>query len=468
MVVHSSSNTPASASGNTSSSVSRSSSGAADAVPIKCLGLTKVFKDFWLRNRVTAVNNIDLEVHRGEVFGLLGPNGSGKSTTIKMILGLLNPTEGKIAVLGRAPSDVAIKKNIGYLPEESYLYRFLTPGETLDYYGKLFGQDRVQRKKRIETLLEMVGLTHAARRPVGEFSKGMQRKVGLAQALINDPDLLILDEPTSGMDPIATAEVKQVILELKRRGKTVLLCSHLLGDVQDVCDRVVVMYGGKIREEGPLDDLLKVQDKTIIETDHLQDELVTKLERLLEQHGHAILKSSHPRKDLDQLFMEIVEKARTEGARTAGATQGGRIAEFLSDGQSPVANPADNTEQLLSALSEPVSSTPPEVEVASEGTSGTPGDSEDPLASQAASSDGAAVSAPTPAADNGLLEQLLEDTKQIPAATPSEGGQDQDQPDPSASAQKIQDQAAQDQIKQNADQSVLDALLGSDDNDKKN
>ena len=169
-----------------------------DHAVIQAVGLTKVFRDFWRRARVRAVHDLDLDVRPGEVFGLLGPNGSGKSTTIKMILGLLYPTRGRVTVFGRAPDDVGIKTRIGYLPEESYLYRFLNARETLDYYGTLFRLDRRDRRRRIEELLEMVGLRSAARRPVGEYSKGMARRIGLAKALINDPDLLILDEPTSG------------------------------------------------------------------------------------------------------------------------------------------------------------------------------------------------------------------------------------------------------------------------------
>ena len=212
---------------------------------IRCARLTKVFKDFWLRDRVTAVNAIDLDVRRGEVFGLLGPNGSGKSTTIKMILGLLHPTSGVVSVFGKSPRDVSTKQNIGYLPEDSYLYRFLNARETLEYYAKLFHQDRRQRQSRIDMLLEMVGLDKVQRRPVGEYSKGMQRRIGLAQALINDPQLLILDEPTTGLDPIGTRQIKDLIVKLKDAGKTVLLCSHLLADVEDVTDRAAIMFGGK-------------------------------------------------------------------------------------------------------------------------------------------------------------------------------------------------------------------------------
>ncbi|MGB0767430.1 MAG: ABC transporter ATP-binding protein, partial [Phycisphaeraceae bacterium] len=261
---------------NASAAGSGSPAAATEDIVVKALGLTKVFKDFWLRDKVRAVDAIDFEIVRGEVFGLLGPNGSGKSTTIKMILGLLHPTDGKLAVFGNLPRDVQTKKRIGYLPEETYLYKFLTPVETLEYYAKLFHLGRATRKKRIAMLLDMVGLEHAANRQVGEFSKGMMRKVGLAQALINDPEFLILDEPTSGMDPIATDDVKKVIRRLRDRGKTILLCSHLLADVQDVCDRVAMMYGGKIRREGGLDGLLQVQDKTTITTGtlaHVSDEL---------------------------------------------------------------------------------------------------------------------------------------------------------------------------------------------------
>ena len=207
-------------------------------------GLTKVFKDFWGRPKARAVDNVDFEIRRGEVFGLLGPNGSGKSTTVKMLLGLLYPTKGHIEVFGRSPRHVGTKSRIGYLPEESYLYRFLDSHETLGFFGSLFDLPQDQRKKRTEELLDMVGLGYVRTRVVGEFSKGMQRRIGLAQALINDPDLVILDEPTAGLDPIGCREVKDLILTLKKRGKTVLLSSHLLSDVEDVCDRVVIYYGG--------------------------------------------------------------------------------------------------------------------------------------------------------------------------------------------------------------------------------
>jgi ABC-2 type transport system ATP-binding protein len=315
--------TPGSAPGSAPGSTST------DDIIVKGLGLTKIFKDFWLRDKVRAVDAIDFEILRGEVFGLLGPNGSGKSTTIKMILGLLHPSDGKLAVFGNLPRDVSTKKRIGYLPEETYLYKFLTPVETLEYYAKLFHLNRATRKKRIAMLLDMVGLEHAANRPVGEFSKGMMRKVGLAQALINDPEFLILDEPTSGMDPIATDDVKKVIRQLRDRGKTILLCSHLLADVQDVCDRVAMMFGGKIRREGELEGLLQVQDKTTITTSTLANVSDEQIVAVLEKLGVTDVALDHPRRTLEQVFLEMVDEAQKEGIQTFGARSGRDVAAFL-------------------------------------------------------------------------------------------------------------------------------------------
>ena len=215
-------------------------------VVVSVRGLTKVFKDFWNRPKARAVDNVDFDVRRGEVFGLLGPNGSGKSTTVKLLLGLLYPTKGHIEVFGHSPRHVQTKSRIGYLPEESYLYRYLNSRETLDFFGNLFHLGKGERDNRAEQLLEMVGLSQVHLRSVGEFSKGMQRRIGLAQALINDPDLVILDEPTSGLDPIGCREVKDLILALARRGKTVILSSHLL-----------VGRGGRLRPRG---DLLRRQN----------------------------------------------------------------------------------------------------------------------------------------------------------------------------------------------------------------
>ena len=302
---------------------------AGDEIDIACAGVTKVFRDFWMRPRVRAVENVNLEVRRGEIYGLLGPNGSGKSTTIKMLLGLLQPTAGRIAVLGKRPKDVEIKRQIGYLPEESYLYRFLSGRETLDYYGRLFRLDRRARRERIAMLLDMVGLEAVQDRPVGEYSKGMQRRIGLAQSLINDPQLLILDEPTSGMDPVGARQIKDLIATLAARGKTVLLCSHLLADVEDLCDRVAIMYGGRVRAEGTCDELLEQEHATLLETAELSEPVLDEVRAVLRRHDLALTKVERPRRTLESLFLQIVEQARAEGIQTSGASSGGAVAEFL-------------------------------------------------------------------------------------------------------------------------------------------
>lgn len=297
---------------------------------VKAIGLTKVFRDFWRRARVKAVNNLDLEIHAGEVFGLLGPNGSGKSTTIKMLLGLLHPTRGRVSVFGRPPDDVSIKARIGYLPEESYLYRFLNARETLEYYGTLFRLERTTRRRRIEELLEMVGLRSAARRPVGEYSKGMARRIGLAQALINDPDLLILDEPTSGLDPVGAKLVKDIILRLRREyNKTVLLSSHLLADVEEVCDRVTILYGGAIRESGSLEDVLAQRDKVQIISDRLTPETLAQVKSLIAQQEGKEIEIATPRDRLESLFLRIVREAQVAKVETAGTEAVGAVAAFL-------------------------------------------------------------------------------------------------------------------------------------------
>jgi len=313
-------------------------------VEIACAGVTKVFRDFWMRPRVRAVEDVDLKVHRGQIFGLLGPNGSGKSTTIKMLLGLLQPSAGRIAVLGKRPTDVETKRLIGYLPEESYLYRFLSGRETLEYYGRLFRLERRTRAERIDMLLDMVGLEVVQDRPVGEYSKGMQRRIGLAQALINDPQLLILDEPTSGMDPVGAKQIKDLIALLAQRGKTVLLCSHLLADVEDLCDRVAIMYGGKIRVEGTCSELLESEHATLVETSEMSEPVTRALRGWLDERSVQITKIERPRRRLESLFLEIVEKARSEGVQTAGARSGGRVAEFLEKPTPSGADPAMHAE----------------------------------------------------------------------------------------------------------------------------
>jgi ABC-2 type transport system ATP-binding protein len=310
--------------------------------------LTKVFKDFWLRDRARAVDGIDFEIHRGEIFGLLGPNGSGKSTTIKMILGLLKRTKGRLVVLGKAPNDVAVKKRIGYLPEESYLYPFLNARETLDYYGKLFGLERRVRLRRIDELLDMVGLAGVQTRQVREYSKGMQRRIGIAQALINDPEFLILDEPTTGLDPLGTRQVKDLITHLGQRGKTILLSSHLLADVEDCVHRMVILYGGRIRAQGSCEDLLEVNERDIIETDTLDQQTLSEIRAVLARHGRKVEKISRPRQRLEDLFVGIVERARAEHLATSGAQSGGTTAAFLLGEEEPEATHGEGLiEQLV-------------------------------------------------------------------------------------------------------------------------
>ena len=304
---------------------------AAQEPVIRAVGLTKEFRDFWGRPKARAVNDISFEIRPGEVVGLLGPNGSGKSTTVKMLLGLLYPTGGRLTVYGKSPRVVETKREIGYLPEESYLYRYLTAEETLDFFGSLFNLSAADRKRRIDQLLEMVGLEHARHRRVGEFSKGMARRIGLAQAMINDPSLLILDEPTSGLDPLGCREVKDLILALKKRGKTVLITSHLLSDIEDVCDRVIILYGGRIRAAGTLSDLLTVSDENRITTPALPPEAMTKLLSLLRESLHGdTFEIDHPRRSLEEFFLDVVAKARSESVETAGVAGGGRIASYLT------------------------------------------------------------------------------------------------------------------------------------------
>ncbi len=309
------------------SSVGTRSSG---EVVVSITGLTKVFKDFWGRPKARAVDNVDFQVRRGEVFGLLGPNGSGKSTTVKLMLGLLYPTKGHIEVFGHSPRHVATKSRIGYLPEESYLYRYLDSRETLEFFGNLFCLPKSDRANRTEQLLEMVGLSQTRTRAVGEFSKGMQRRIGLAQALINDPDLILLDEPTSGLDPIGCREVKDLIVALARRGKTVILSSHLLSDVEDVCDRVVIYYGGKVQAMGTLKELLATPDAIRITTPALSRETMERVLQTIRQDvAEDKVQVDTPTQNLESYFLAVVQRAQQAAAQTSGAMSGATVAAYL-------------------------------------------------------------------------------------------------------------------------------------------
>jgi ABC-2 type transport system ATP-binding protein len=323
-------------------------------IVVEAVGLSKIFKDFWGRPKARAVNSIDFAIRQGQVFGLLGPNGSGKSTTVKMILGLLYPTRGMLKVFGEEPRDVDMKSRIGYLPEETYLYRYLTAMETLDFFGALFGLSVEKRRERGMQLLEMVGLSHSIDRPVGEFSKGMARRIGLAQALVNDPDLVILDEPTSGLDPIGCREVKDVIRLLASRGKTVILCSHLLADVQDVCDEVVVLYGGKIQASGSLKEILREEDKTRVVAPRLSENTVQELRQWLATHGVKDLDQvlvDNPSRDLEEFFLDVVRQAQAQSVDTAGAHSGGEIPAYLMHGEGETTK--ERGKAVLDALRRP-------------------------------------------------------------------------------------------------------------------
>ncbi len=328
---------------------------------IETFGLTKIFADWWGRSKVIAVDDLNIKIKRNEVFGLLGPNGSGKTTTLKMLLSLLHPTKGRALVLGGDSSDPKVNARIGFLPEESYLYRYLTARETLEFYGRLFGLNRRIRNERIGVLLEMVGLHGAANRQVGTFSKGMQRRIGLAQALINDPDLLILDEPTSGLDPIGTRQIKDLIMQLAKRGKTILLSSHLLADVEDVCDRISILYGGKVRTEGKVGDLLTRKDQDQILTSKLSEAAMGKIRQIIAQEN-ATAEISSPMERLENFFINVVAQAQKESRATSGAVSTVGIGGFLAEEKpeslldelvagSPVAQPEEpaRTEKVQAA-----------------------------------------------------------------------------------------------------------------------
>lgn len=330
---------------------------------IEVEGLSKTFRDFWRRPKARAVQDLSFRVMPGEALGLLGPNGSGKSTTIKILLGLLRPSRGRVRVAGKSPADVRAKSRIGYLPEESYLYPHLTAEETLDFYGRLFGLGAPERRRRIAELLEMTGLGHVRRRMVGEFSKGMARRVGLAQALINDPALLLLDEPTSGLDPIGCRQMKDLLLTLMQRGKTLVLSSHLLADVEDVCDRILILYNGRAQAHGPIRELLEIREQTRVwlPSDLAPDALRRVLAAARAEVGRDP-DVDHPRRDLEQFFLEVVRRAREEAPTPSGAGGGHGVAAYLKEspnepGGGP-AGAADADEQLRRLVESPRSGPP--------------------------------------------------------------------------------------------------------------
>ena len=286
-------------------------------IVVETRNLSKTYRDFWGRRKKVALKPLDLEIRRGEIFGLLGPNGSGKTTTMKLLLGLIFPTSGQALVFGKEANDVSKNERIGYLPEESYLYKFLDAEETLDFYGRLFDMPPAERARRATALIDMVGLSRDKKRQLKEYSKGMTRRIGVAQALINDPELVLLDEPTSGLDPIGTREMKDLIIDLKKRGKTVIMSSHLLADVEDVCDRIAVLHQGELKELGRVEELLRVTDVTQIRATGLSPAAQEEIRAVLQRHGAADVEIGNPTTTLEDLFLEVVRDTEARPGRRA-------------------------------------------------------------------------------------------------------------------------------------------------------
>jgi ABC-2 type transport system ATP-binding protein len=290
---------------------------ASQEVVVETRKLTKVYRDFWGRQKKVALRALNLQIYRGEIFGLLGPNGSGKTTTIKLLLGLLFPSDGEAYVFGQPGAEVRKNERIGYLPEESYLYRFLNAEETLDFYGRLFNLTPAEREKKASQLIDMVGLNADKKRVLKEYSKGMRQRIGLAQALINDPELVILDEPTSGLDPSGTRWMKDLILDLRKAGKTIIMCSHRLEDVQDVCDRIAILNLGELQELGSVRTLLEDIQRLEVQASGVQinDALRRDIEQVLEKHGGKLEFIGHPTTTLEELFLRIVEQSKAHPGR---------------------------------------------------------------------------------------------------------------------------------------------------------
>ena len=273
-------------------------------------GVTKIFPIPFQRRSVVAVRDLDLKVDAGQIYGLLGPNGSGKSTTLKIILGLVSPTRGKTQIFGQESDRVASRESVGFLPESPYFYKFLTGEETLRFYGKLCGLRGSTLKNRAEEMLELVGLADARKRRLGGYSKGMLQRIGLAQALIQEPALLVLDEPTAGVDPAGAREIRDLILDLKGRGITVLLSSHLLGQVQEICDRIGILAHGVLVREGALSDLLGIENQTQLILENASATLVDEIEKLVGKSGAHLVERRSPQTSLERLFLETTQPPR--------------------------------------------------------------------------------------------------------------------------------------------------------------
>ena len=271
-------------------------------------GVSKTFPVPFKREVVVALRDLDLRVEPGEVYGLLGPNGSGKSTTLKIILGLVYPTRGEARIFGQKSDEVTSRAEVGFLPENPYFPKYLSGAETLRFYGKLCGLHGASLSKRIDELLELVGLTSARDRRLGGYSKGMLQRIGLAQALVNHPRLVVLDEPTAGVDPAGSSDIRNLILDLKSRGITILLSSHLLGQVQDVCDRVGILANGILVREGRMDELLAIENQREIIYESGATDLGATLEEVIREKGGRILAHRSSQTTLERLFLEATKK----------------------------------------------------------------------------------------------------------------------------------------------------------------
>jgi ABC-2 type transport system ATP-binding protein len=275
---------------------------------VEISGLTKTFRDFFGRRSVRALDGLSLSVAAGQVFGLLGPNGSGKSTAFKVAVGLIRPDAGTVTINGKKPGTIAARKATGFLPEESTLMPFLSARETLRLHGALAGLSRADAVRKADELLERVGLKDAAKRRVKGFSKGMQRRLGVATVLIGDPDVFILDEPTSGLDPLGAVEMKELIAELRGKGKAILISSHLLGELENVCDRVAFINRGKLLSEGTLDELLREQDVHELRVSPADAAAVTALEAAAKEKGLTIVSSRAPMRTLEAFYLDMLKR----------------------------------------------------------------------------------------------------------------------------------------------------------------
>lgn len=274
---------------------------------ISIRNLTKVYPIPFKRERVVAVRDLSLTVEPGQVYGLLGPNGSGKSTTMKIVLGLVPSTSGRTEIFGRESSLVESREEVGFLPENPYFYKYLTGEETLLFYGKLCGLRGAALRERARELLALVGLENAANRRLGGYSKGMLQRIGLAQALVQEPRLLVLDEPTAGVDPAGSREIRDLILDFKSRGITILLCSHLLGQVQEICDRVGILHRGQLVREGRLEELIAVENQTQLILEDASPALLQKIEADVAGSGARLVEKSKPQTTLERFFLEVTK-----------------------------------------------------------------------------------------------------------------------------------------------------------------